>query len=111
MKVTYAHLEGSSQETGHSIILRLVIGSSAYTGSVKVNQFVGRGIQDPCCRSQVGRPAACPIRVANVTRWKMVHLWACKDDECEIMVKKGKNKKKGSKLYNADQGGCSFSYG
>ena len=101
--MTYAHLEGSSQETGHSIILRLVIGSSAYTGSVKVNQFIGRGIQDPRCRSQVGRPAACAISKANVTRWKMVHLWACKkNDECNIMVKKVKNKKK-SKLYNADQ--------
>ena len=44
MKVTYAHLEGSSQETGYSIILHLVIGSGAYTYSVKVNQFVGRGI-------------------------------------------------------------------
>ena len=44
MKVTYAHLEGSSQETGHNIILHLVIGSDADTYSVKVNQFVGRGI-------------------------------------------------------------------
>ena len=94
MKVTYTHLEGSSQDTGHSIIFRLVIGSSAYTCAVKVNQFVGRGIQDPRCRSQVGRSAACAIREASVMSWKMVHLWACnKNDECQIMVKMVKNKK------------------
>ena len=50
MKATYAHLEGSSEETGHSIILRLVIGSSADTYAVKVDAFIGRGVQDPGCR-------------------------------------------------------------
>ena len=44
MKVTYAHLEGSSKETGHSIIFCLVIGGRADAYSVEVDAFIGRGV-------------------------------------------------------------------